>query len=71
MAEATAERGDGGGGDGGGGDGGGGDGGGDRSVQQPPQLQLRLTKSSHMKNMLSAPHVLRAQVLLQVGLKLA
>ena len=66
--------GDGGGGEGGGGDGGGGDGGGgdgDRSVQQPPQLQLRRTKSSQKKMMLSALHVLTAQGLLQAGWKVA
>ena len=38
-------------------------------MQQPPQLQLRLLKSSQMKKMLSAPHVLSEQGLLQAGWK--
>jgi hypothetical protein len=40
-------------------------------VQQPTQLQLRRTKSSQKKMMLSALHVLTAQGLLQAGWKVA
>jgi hypothetical protein len=36
-------------------------------VQQPPQVQLKVTKSSQVKEMLSAPHVLDEQGLLQAG----
>jgi hypothetical protein len=40
-------------------------------VQQPPQVQFRVTNSSQMKEMLSAPHVLDKQGLLQAGLRVA